>query len=95
MPKKKKRKSKTKKKSSKKEKIKNRKRKAKIKQKKTKETSSQELILKIKPEWIKSSLANKFQYQNKYKESIKNNNAFWKKEGKRITWIKPYKKLKM
>ena len=106
MPKKKKKKSKTKKKSSRKKKIKNRKRKSKTKkqslrkikskkiQKETKDSSSQELILKIKPEWIKSSLANKFQYQNKYKESIKNNNAFWKKEGKRITWIKPYKKIK-
>ena len=25
---------------------------------------------------------------------FKNNNSFWKKEGKRITWIKPYKKIK-
>ena len=106
MPKKKKKKSKTKKKSSRKKKIKNRKRKSKTKkqslrkikskkiQKETKDSSSQELILKIKPEWIKSSLTNKFQYQNKYKESIKNNNAFWKKEGKRISWIKPYTKIK-
>ena len=30
-------------------------------------------------------------YQKKYNDSIKNNNEFWKKEGKRITWIKPYK----
>tara|TARA_B100001057_G_scaffold394345_1_gene403496 strand:- start:694 stop:2778 length:2085 start_codon:yes stop_codon:yes gene_type:complete len=56
--------------------------------------SSQELVFKTKPEWIKNSLANKSQYQNKYNESIKNNNSFWKKEGKRITWIKPYKKIK-
>ena len=58
------------------------------------ESSSQELVFKTKPEWIKSSLANKSQYQKKYNESIKNNNAFWKKEGKRISWIKPYKKIK-
>ena len=57
-------------------------------------SSPQELVFKTRPEWIKSSLANKSQYQNKYNESIKNNNAFWKKEGKRITWIKPYKKIK-
>ena len=57
-------------------------------------STSQELIFKTKPEWIKSGLANKSQYQNKYNESIKNNNSFWKKEGKRITWIKPYKKIK-
>ena len=59
-----------------------------------KDSSSQELVFKTKPEWIKNSLINKAQYQNKYKESIKNNNSFWKKEGKRITWIKPYKKIK-
>ncbi len=30
----------------------------------------------------------------KYSDSIKNNDNFWKKEGKRITWIKPYTKIK-
>ena len=39
-----------------------------------------ELIIKNKPEWIRSSLANKAQYQKKYNESIKNNNGFWKKK---------------
>ena len=94
---------KTKKKSSKKRKVvkkTNRKKKPANKKvlKKTKKVKkdsiSQELIFKTRPEWIKSSLANKSQYQNKYNESIKNNNSFWKKEGKRITWIKPYKKIK-
>ena len=56
--------------------------------------SLNEEIIKTKPEWIKRSLANKSQYQKKYSESIKNNNSFWKKEGKRINWIKPYKKIK-
>ena len=65
-----------------------------FKDKKGNDSSSQELIFKTKPEWIKSGLTNKIQYQNKYNESIKNNNSFWKKEGKRITWIKPYKKIK-
>jgi len=65
-----------------------------IKNKKKKESSNQEIIFKTRPEWIKSSLANKSQYQSKYNDSIKNNNTFWKKEGKRITWIKPYKKIK-
>ena len=64
------------------------------KQNKKESSSVSELIVKTKPEWIKSSLANKAQYLKKYKDSIKNNNAFWKKEGKRITWIKPYKKIK-
>ena len=59
-----------------------------------KKLSTPELVIKTKPEWIKSSLANKKKYQEKYSQSIKNNDEFWKKEGKRITWIKPYKKIK-
>ncbi len=56
--------------------------------------SSKELIIKTKPQWVKSSLATKSKYQDKYSKSIKSNDEFWKKEGKRITWIKPYKKIK-
>ena len=37
---------------------------------------------------------NKSQYEKKYKFSIKNNEDFWAKEGKRINWIKPYTKIK-
>jgi acetyl-CoA synthetase len=53
-----------------------------------------ELIIKTRPEWIKSSLATKNKYEDKYSQSIKKNDEFWRKEGKRITWIKPYKKVK-
>ena len=53
-----------------------------------------ELIIKTKSDWIKKGFVNKKTYEKKYNESIKNNDAFWKKEGKRITWIKPYKKIK-
>ncbi|MDC0125121.1 acetate--CoA ligase [Candidatus Pelagibacter sp.] len=56
--------------------------------------NSKELVIKTKPQWIKSSLATKSKYQDKYNQSIKNNDEFWRKEGKRITWIKPYKKIK-
>ena len=55
---------------------------------------SNELVFKTKPEWVKNALVNKGKYQKKYSDSIKNNNEFWKKEGKRITWIKPYSKIK-
>tara|TARA_A100001015_G_scaffold270480_1_gene323068 strand:+ start:499 stop:759 length:261 start_codon:yes stop_codon:yes gene_type:complete len=44
--------------------------------------SSTELVIKTKPEWIKSSFANKNKYQEKYSKSIKNNDEFWRKEGK-------------
>ena len=53
-----------------------------------------ELVIKTKNDWIKKALINKSGYEAKYKKSIKNNEEFWRKEGKRITWIKPYKKIK-
>ena len=53
-----------------------------------------ELIIKTRTEWIKKALVNKSDYEKKYNKSIKNNDVFWKKEGKRITWIKPYTKIK-
>jgi acetyl-CoA synthetase len=92
MPLKKKRKTKVKKKVAKKV-TKKTKVKKKVVGKVTKE-SSQELIIKTKPQWVKRSLATKSKYQDKYSKSIKSNDEFWRKEGKRITWIKPYKKIK-
>ena len=92
-PKIKRRKKIKKRKSVKKKKTKNSKLK-KTKKSVNKEQNDQELVIKTKPEWVKTSLANKSQYIKKYKESIKNNNEFWKREGKRINWIKPYKKIK-
>ena len=65
-----------------------------IKKKFLKKIEEKELIIKTKSEWVKSALVNKTKYQKKYSDSIKNNNDFWKNEGKRITWIKPYKKIK-
>ncbi len=64
------------------------------KSKKEKKNLVPEIVIKTKPEWIKSSLANKSKYLQKYSQSIKSNDEFWRKEGKRITWIKPYKKIK-
>ena len=64
-----------------------------IKKKVLKKIEEKELIIKTKPEWVKSALVNKAKYQKKYSDSIKKNDDFWKVEGKRITWIKPYKKI--
>jgi acetyl-CoA synthetase len=52
------------------------------------------VLIKTKAEWVKKAMVNKSEYEKKYKKSIKNNDEFWKKEGKRITWIKPYTKIK-
>ena len=79
----------------KKKKIKSRKKSKKIKsRKKIKKAASKELIFKIPKKWAKSAYVDKAQYEAKYKLSIKDNEGFWKKEGKRIDWIKPYKKIK-
>ena len=91
MPKKKKRK-KIKKKKSKKRKVKTRKKR--LKKVKSKKIENTELIYKPKSDWIKKAIVNKSGYEKKYSESLKNNDNFWKKEGKRITWIKPYTKIK-
>ena len=37
---------------------------------------------------------NKKEYENLYKESLENNDSFWKEQGKRIDWINPYTKIK-
>ena len=52
------------------------------------------LVFKVSDNWSKQAYVNKNQYEKKYKVSIKDNESFWKKEGKRITWIKSYKKIK-
>ena len=52
------------------------------------------VLVKVTDAWAKQALVNKSKYQKKYKLSVKENDKFWKKEGKRITWIKPYTKIK-
>ena len=51
-------------------------------------------IIKVSELWSKQALVNKSKYQKKYNLSVKDNDKFWRKEGKRISWIKPYSKIK-
>ena len=82
-------------------------RKRKTKKKKTSKTRSKykisskqakdsegNLVFKVPENWSKNAYINKNQYEKKYKVSLKDNENFWKKEGKRITWVKPYTKVK-
>jgi len=62
--------------------------------KKKKKIQSKDSIFKVKKKWAKDAYVDKDQYEKKYKLSIKDNDGFWKREGKRIDWIKPYKKIK-
>ena len=76
-------------------KIKKRTRKTKLKtEKKVILESEKELVIKTSKIWSKHAYVNKKAYEKKYNASIKDNENFWKKEGKRITWIKPYTKIK-
>jgi len=70
----------------------------KLKKKKIKKLKSNnksvEKVYKVKSEWLKKALVSKNVYEKKYNHSLKDNDGFWRKEGKRITWIKPYTKIK-
>jgi len=48
----------------------------------------------IKKEWEQIAKINKSEYNNKYKNSIDDNEKFWKEEGKRLDWINEYTKIK-
>ena len=50
-----------------------------------------ELVFKVTKPWAAKAYVNTDGYNKKYNQSIKKNDDFWKKEGKRLSWIKPYK----
>ena len=72
----------------------NKKKRKSIKSRKKINKISNELIFKVPKRWSNSAYVDKSKYEKKYKLSIKDNEGFWRKEGKRISWIKPYKKIK-
>ena len=51
-------------------------------------------IIKVSDSWANQAYVNDSKYKKKYKLSIKENEKFWAKEGKRISWIKKYTKIK-
>ena len=51
-------------------------------------------IIKVSDSWANQAYVNDSKYKKKYKMSIKENDKFWAKEGKRITWMKKYTKIK-
>ncbi len=52
------------------------------------------VLIKVSDNWANQAFVNQSKYKKKYNLSVKENENFWKKEGKRITWIKPYTKVK-
>ena len=51
-------------------------------------------LFKVTTEWINNALVNNKKYSELYKESINNNENFWRKNGQRLDWIKQYSKIK-
>ena len=51
-------------------------------------------VIKVSDSWSNQAIVNSSKYKKKYNTSIKENDKFWKREGKRITWIKPYTRIK-
>ncbi len=49
---------------------------------------------KVKAAWKKKALIDNDTYEKWYKQSVKNPEKFWGKHGKRISWFKPYTKVK-
>ena len=73
----------------------NKKKNKKIKKLKSKEIKSIEKIYKVKSEWVKKAFVSKKIYEKKYSQSIKDNDGFWRKEGKKLTGLNHTQKLKM
>ena len=50
--------------------------------------------MKIENRWIEEAKLDQAKYESMYKDSIENNDNFWKHHGDRIDWYKKYTKIK-
>jgi acetyl-CoA synthetase len=50
--------------------------------------------MEIKEGWIKQAKVDSQTYEIKYKNSLEDNDNFWREEGKRIDWVNNYTKIK-
>jgi acetyl-CoA synthetase len=51
-------------------------------------------LLPVPKEWAARAFVDNAKYQDMYKASVANPEGFWREQGKRIDWIKPYSKVK-
>ncbi len=51
-------------------------------------------LFAVSPEWAKRAYADEAKYKDLYKASITDPSAFWREQGKRLDWLKPYTKVK-
>ena len=50
--------------------------------------------MEIKKSWIEQAKVDSHTYEIKYKNSLEDNDSFWREEGKRIDWVNNYTKIK-
>ena len=55
---------------------------------------SENRVFPVPEEWARKAWCDKARYQEMYRQSIENPEAFWGEHGKRIDWIRPYTKVK-
>jgi acetyl-CoA synthetase len=53
-----------------------------------------EKLYAVPADWAKRAFVDRSQYQAMYEASVKDPERFWREEGKRIHWFKPYGKVK-
>jgi len=53
-----------------------------------------ETVYDVSAEWQKRAYVDNAAYNAKYEASVKDPEGFWREEGKRIDWFKPYTKVK-
>jgi len=58
------------------------------------EEAMSEKIYAVPANWTKRAFIDDGKYQAMYAQSVKDPNAFWGEQGKRIHWFKPYTKVK-
>ena len=51
-------------------------------------------LLPVPAEWKSKAFIDAAKYEEMYARSVKDPNAFWRDEAKRIDWIKPFTKVK-
>ena len=51
-------------------------------------------LIPVPDEWKKRALLDDAKYREMYEASVTDPESFWREEGKRIDWMKPYTKVK-
>jgi acetyl-CoA synthetase len=51
-------------------------------------------VYNVSPEWKQRTLIDEAKYKDMYRQSLADPNGFWGEQAKRLTWIKPFHKVK-